>query len=240
MKRIVAFLVAFLMVAVCLASCGNEDIIDSSTESTKQTTEENNDPVGVQLQSDDGLIKFQLVAGEDGKAATATLYRWDILSSTITIPETITYNGHEYPITVIGLGQNITAAPSTVETLVLSSNVKVINASAFSMCNNLKTVAFAEGLEKISNSAFFGCSSLTTIELPSTVKTVERSAFTGCASVSAVIIGENTETVEDSAFGFCMGIKTISLPRKFADRVKDIFNGCPSVIGETCTIVYPD
>jgi|GEM_PF-1364713 len=243
MKRFVALIIALMMILLVVA-CGEEPIgtddTNSTTESTQQGTEENNDPVGVQLESEDGIIKFFLNAGEDGKAATATLYRWDAAVSTLVVPETVTYNGHEYPITVIGLGQNVASFPNAIATLVLSENVKVINGSAFSMCTNLTSIAFAEGLEKISASAFIGCSSLTTVSLPSTVKTVEKKAFYGCVSLSSVVINTGIEKLEDDAFYFCSGLGTISIPRSFNDRISTIFSMCETVMNGSCVIVYPD
>ena len=166
MKKVIALIIALTCVILCFASCQPKE-------------EPNNDPVGVPLKTDDIPFTFYLVAGEDGKtAAEATVYMWNEISSTITIPETIEYNGHTYPVTKVGLGQGITAEPSEVTRVVISKNVKVISRSAFTMCDNLTSVSLAEGVETIEGSAF-SMTGLETLILPSTLKKIEKSAFFG-------------------------------------------------------------
>ena len=55
--------------------------------------------------------------------------------------------------------------------------VKRIERNAFSNCQELKTVTFAEGLQTIENGAFFNCSALTKVNLPNSLKTLGDYAF---------------------------------------------------------------
>lgn len=227
MKRFIALLIALTCVILCFASCEPKE-------------KPNEDPVGVALKSEDIPFTFYLVAGEDGKtAAEATVFMWNEVTSTITIPETIEYNGHTYPVTRVGLGQGITSEPSEVTRVVISKNVKVISRSAFTMCDNLEAVSFAEGVETIEGSAF-SMTGLETIILPSTVKKVEKSAFFGCGYLTAVAINSEIETIEDGAFSLCPSLEEIQIPRKLESRLSDIFAHCATVIDQSCKIIYTE
>ena len=226
MKRFIALLVALSCVILCFVSCGPKD-------------KPNDDPVGVALEAEGVPFKFYLVAGEDGVAAEATVYMWTEVTNSITIPETVEYNGHTYPITRVGLGQGITADPNEVTKVIISKNVKVISKNAFTMCVNLLSVSLPEGLETIEGSAF-SMTGLTTVVLPSTVKTVEKSAFYSCISLQAVSINPEIETIGDMAFGVCLSLEEVQLPNRFKDRMGTIFINCDTVINKTCRIIYTE
>lgn len=222
MKKYIALIIALVCIVMCFASCNDN-----------KPVEVNNDPVGVALSAEGVPFEFYLTAGEDGKAAEATVYMWTEVTAIIKVPETVEYNGHTYPVTAVGLGQNVTADPSSVTTVVLSKNVKTVAKNAFTVCNNLNAVRFEEGLETIESGAFM-MTGIEGIELPSSVKTVEKNAFFGCNSLRTVIINQNVESVADSAFGACLNISTINIPRSLESKVKDIF----PMIAESCVITY--
>ena len=234
MKRFIAFTVALLFIVLCFAACGKKDDPDNT-----ESTEKNDDPVGKPLTVEGLPFDFYLEANEKGVAASAIISSWNEISSTIAIPETVEYNGHVYPITRIGMGQNVMiGSPETLTTLVLTKNIKSISPAAFANCVNLSVVRFEEGLEEIGESAFYGCA-LTTLELPSTVKVVRKSAFTA-NDLTSVYINSDIETLEDSSFGYLLNLDTISIPRRFQDDLKKIFLQCPLLSAGTCKIILID
>ena len=226
MKKIFAVILALTFVVLALAACGKKD-----------PEPDNTDPVGKELSAEGVPFKFFLVAGENGRAATATISTWMEITSSIVIPETVVYNGHTYPITVVGMGQNILVEPSTLTSVVFSNNVKVISDRAFTMCNNLSKITFGESIETIGNMAFSN-TAITSVTLPDTTKKVVRSAFFGCSKLQSVIINSGVETLEDMAFGFCSSIVTIQIPRSFEDRIEAIFSGCAKVVDGSVKVLY--
>lgn len=224
MKRFIALIFALTFVVMCFVSC-NE---------TK-----NEDPVNVPLTTDDINFTFYLIPGKNGQAESATVYRWNEATDVIEIPETVTYNGHTYPITAVGLGQGITAEPSDLKSVKFSKNVKTISESAFSTCPNLVVVEFSEGLETIEANAF-SATSISSLTFPSTLKTIGKGAFTACVNLTMVTFNEGIETIEDSSFAFCRSLATISIPRAFADRVTNIFTNCEKIVDGSCKVVYPN
>ena len=231
MKKIIALILALTCAVLCFASCGKKD----------PPVEKNDDPVGKKLSVEGLPFEFRLEADESGQAATATIELWTEITGIITIPETVEYNSHVYPITKIGLGTNIMMTePSALKTLVLSKNVKEIAESAFAMCNNLSLIRFSEGLEKIGDSAFWG-TALETLEFPSSLKSIGKSSFMSNRSLTSVTFNADIETIADTAFGFCVNIETISIPRRFRGNLNAIFSN----IGDTpasdkCVVTSPD
>ncbi|MBQ0126307.1 MAG: leucine-rich repeat domain-containing protein [Clostridiales bacterium] len=225
MKRFISLLMLLSILVLCFASC--------------EDTKKNDDPVGVALSAEGVPFQFYLQPNEKGYASYAVVYAWTEVTPVITIPETITYNGHEYPVTGVGLGQGITPEPSVVEAVVFSKNVKTIGISAFTCCENLTSIKFEEGLEEIGDNAF-SYANVSYIEFPSTLKTIGRGAFSSCTELTTVIFNKNIETIANKAFSLCSSLDLISIPRKFAGSIADIFPFCNTVIDNTCRVTYPD
>ena len=82
--------------------------------------------------------------------------------------------------------------PSTISTIVFSSNIKIINSSAFDNLPALTHLTLPEGLEYIGSGAF-NKSSLTSIEIPGTVTYIGESAFS-IATAEKVIFKELSQS----------------------------------------------
>ncbi len=67
-------------------------------------------------------------------------------------------------------------------TLVITSG-KVIEANAFSGCENLMSVTISDGIYRIENHAFYGCTVLETVTIPKSVTHIEAQAFSGCTAL---------------------------------------------------------
>lgn len=105
-----------------------------------------------------------------GTSRTATWY-----TGSITIPEAVTYNGHNYTITSIG-------------------------EYAFYEAQNLTKIIFPSTITTIEDYAFFECCSLTNVEIPDNVTIIGEEAFSGCYTLASVIIGNSVTTIGDCAF----------------------------------------
>ena len=81
-----------------------------------------------------------------------------------------------------------------IESIRLPSTLKVIEAHMFCNCNELKSVEFAEGLEKISLGAF-QASGLENVVLPKSLKTICHAAFALCSHLRDVTGGEGLEII---------------------------------------------
>lgn len=96
----------------------------------------------------------------------------------ITIPETVTYEGVTYSVTSIGaLAFSYCDGLTSVK---IPNSVKNINAEAFSGCAGLTAITFPGSLTEINSNAFYGCTGLLSIAIPKNLTSIEPSAFSNC------------------------------------------------------------
>ncbi len=152
-----------------------------------------------------------------------------------TIDSTITYDGKDYVLTMIGglgnkfsgeviseiddpfvipdtvtiLGASAFVYNTALKAVVIGSGVQVISGSAFASCTGLEKITFSEKsvLKTIENGAFTGCTELKEIVLPDSLESVGTSVF---SSVEEVTVGKNLSSLGSKAFG--RYIKSISIP----------------------------
>ena len=102
----------------------------------------------------------------------------DEYSGSVTIPETVTYNGTTYSVTSIG-------------------------SSAFYDCSLLTSVIIPEGVTKIESDAFYNCDRLASVTLPKTLVTIGSEAFYSCDKLATVTIGSGVTKIYKNAFYYC-------------------------------------
>lgn len=230
MKKIIALITLVAILTLCVVSCGPEN---------------NDDPVNIALTEEGVNFVFYLLPDASGKAYEAAVVQWLEETNAVTIPDNVTYNGHVYPITTVGLGQGITGTPSNINSVVFGANVKVISENAFTGCD-LINVTFNEGLERIESGAFSFGGRFKEVKFPSTLKFIGSKAFSSIignnetdGGLERVFFNAGIETIEDSAFNFCTDVSLISIPSAFVPRIKVIFPHCERVADETVIIVNP-
>ena len=99
--------------------------------------------------------------------------------------------------------------------------------SPFHGCNSLKTVHFAEGIEKI-NEFLFASTELQEITIPETVTSIERFAFEN-TSLKSINIPEGVTTIGESAFDWCNDLSEVILPSTLTSIEFAAFQHCPSL-----------
>lgn len=170
----------------------------------------------------DGVWDYKIVSGEaviDGYHHPSGT-TWDVV-----IPETITHEGKNYPVTEI---YDYTFKALKLTAVKIPAGVKTIGDYAFQNTAITK-VTFAEGskLETIGEYAF-GLTAITEIEIPSSVKTLGNQLFNGCDSLTSVTFekGSKLETIGNSAFSTC-AIAQITLPSGLKTIGNNAFAGQP-------------
>ena len=109
-------------------------------------------------------------------------------SGSVTIPETVTYNGTTYSVTRIG-------------------------DLAFWGCYKLTSVTIHNGVKSIGEMAFSACKSLTSITIPNSVTRIGIGAFADCSSLTSITIPNSVTSIGDLAFYGCDGLKSVEVPR---------------------------
>ena len=92
-----------------------------------------------------------------------------------------------------------------------SSNLELIDNSAFFGCESLKTVKLNETLRYIGSKAFCCCTSLEEIDLPYTVTKIGDSCFSSCSNLRKIIIPKGVHGIEKNTFKGCRRLKEVTL-----------------------------
>jgi hypothetical protein len=155
----------------------------------------------------------------------------------VTIPDSITYKGVNYPVTVIrndafkdclSLTTITFASPSNIKQIGtqafnncnklahiddIPKSVKVLGDEAFRYCGSLQSVSFESGseLQKLPASLFLECSALSVLELPDSLTTIANDAFNGCEKLDSIIIPEDVASIGIRAFKGCKKLEKITI-----------------------------
>ena len=89
-------------------------------------------------------------------------------TNTVTVPQSVTYNGVTYKVTSIGRG-------------------------AFAVNRRLKKVNLPESLVSIQTGAFAWCDDLQSIYIPKSVEDIESAAFEGCIGLNSVVVDKDNK-----------------------------------------------
>lgn len=100
---------------------------------------------------------------------------------------------------------------------------------SFNGCNNLQSVALANGYTDVSNEAFKNCSNLQTVQLPNTIVSIGSSAFFGCTSLQNINIPSSVVTIGNAAFYNCTSLSSITIPSSVTTIGNQTFFNCNSL-----------
>jgi hypothetical protein len=123
-------------------------------------------------------IWYNLLA-EENVAEVTRSPSTDNYSGKITIPEKITYDGTEYPVTKIGEW-------------------------AFAYCRKLTSINIPTSVTSLEFAAFTCCEGLTSIHLPNSVTSIGESAFSYCHGLTSITISDGVNSIGVGAFSDCI------------------------------------
>lgn len=162
---------------------------------------------------ENGLIFTPVSDTEASVSSDSTLTR----KADISIPETVTINGHNYTVTEVA--PNAFANNTNISSVALPSTLVTIGDHAFDGCTALKSIDLPANLETIGDYAFFakGGAGLGEITLPSKMKEVGDSAFFNAPLTTLTIDGDSSSgelTLGNAAFsGLSRAIENIYVAR---------------------------
>ena len=139
----------------------------------------------------------------------------ETLSGDITIPEKVTYDDVDYPVTTVMGSYDVDLSGAFTDTKVtkvtLPSSLKKIGVGAFGKSKCLQEVVLNEGLTEIGESAFIECPELTKINIPSTVTILHKTVFFGCCKLVSLTLHDGITCLEEASL--CnSGIETLTIP----------------------------
>ena len=151
----------------------------------------------------------------------------DEYTGSITIPETVTYNGTTYSVTSIG--SSAFANCSGLTSVTIGNSVASIGNYAFTGCRGLTSVTIGNSVASIGNNAFYGCSSLTSVTIPDSVTSIGNRAFENCIGLTSVIIPDGVTSIGYCAFYGCSSLKGITIPNSVTIIGQEAFGNCRSL-----------
>ncbi len=143
-------------------------------------------------------VKYTLFFG----AGTAEVNDASEDINNIVIPEKITFNGKDYPVTRIE--ERAFRGCSSLISITIPNSVTSIGNSAFYGCYNLVSIIIPSSVTSIEEDAFYLCSSLTSVTIPNSVTSIGAGAFSGCSSLASVTIPNSVTSIGEDAFRNCI------------------------------------
>ena len=110
---------------------------------------------------------------------------------------------------------------------------------AFSSCQNLTNITFAEGIKRIPAGVIAYCPNIRSVHIPSSVTSVGYDAFYSCSSLTSITIPESVTSIEDWAFGGCTFLTSITIPNSVTSIGESAFKYCTSLTSITCEATTP-
>ena len=121
---------------------------------------------------------------------------------------------------------NFAVSHSCIESIAIPSSIETIGDSAFSYCENLKTVTYPQTANiKEYGCTFICCPSLREVHFPNNLKEIVGMAFSSCLSLADVHLPDSLEKIGDWAF-VDSGLVHINLPANLETIGEDAFMGC--------------
>lgn len=183
--------------------------------------------------------------------ASSTSYPNSYTTSTVTIPETVYYNGVTYDVTSIA--DFAFYQCTNLYTVEIPNSVTKIGNRAFYGCSHLATITFSNSLENIGTLAFDGTywyknksdglvyagkvlyqykgtmPSNTNITIPNGILGIANYAFDGCSGLKSVTIPNSVKRIGAGAFSGCTGLSSVIIPSGVTCLGASAFSGCSSL-----------
>ena len=159
----------------------------------------------------------------DGSEARVSDNR-DYSGSKIIIPNSVLYDGKNYPVTSIA--DSAFLWNLHLKEITIPNSVTTIGDGAFDGCSNLTEVTIPNSVTTIGDRAFDGCSDLTEVTIPNSVTTIGDWAFYNCYGLTTVTIGNSVTTIGDGAFYSCSNLTEITIPNSVTNIGDGAFDSC--------------
>ena len=154
----------------------------------------------------------------------------------VVIPETVNYEGVDYPVTSI---DTYTFYQCNVKSVVLPNSITTIGNGAFSGCSSLVSVTIPENLTSINDYVFRDCSALISVVIPDGITYIGKNAFNGCSGLKSVTIPNSVTSLYDSSFEGCTGVLSLTLDCNYVNKLAKILTSIRELtLGSNVTSVF--
>ncbi len=151
---------------------------------------------------------------------------WNSTTS-IVIPDTVTYQEINYCVTSIG--DEAFYYCLSLTSVTIPNSVTSIGNSAFEYCRSLTSVTIPNSVTSIGEEAFYVCNSLTSITIPNSVTEIEWGAFSNCSNLSSIDIPNSVTSIGGAAFWACSTLTSITIPNSITSIADGTFGSCSNL-----------
>lgn len=180
--------------------------------------------VGTQFKDSKSSAYYQITkADANGTTVTYVKPTKKNKAKTVTIPNTVTWNGITYKVTEIS--KNAYKNDTKVSKLIVGNNVENIGASAFYGCKKLSKITMGNNVKVIGSQSFRNCVSITSITIPAVTESVGKQAFQGCKKLKKITIKSqklNSKNVGSKAFSGVYSKAAVKVPKAKVKEYKKL------------------
>ena len=108
----------------------------------------------------------------------------------------------------------------------IPDSVTSIGQSAFSGCDNLKSVSISTNIESIERELFSSCYSLESVTIPANVESIGDKAFNCCSGLKSVTIMDGVKSIGSRVFMDCDSLTSLTIPSSVRTIGDMAFNDC--------------
>ena len=161
--------------------------------------------------------------------------------TSVTVPETVTYEGTTYSVTSIG--NRAFAYCSALTSVTIPNSVTSIGQYTFNNCSSLTSVIIPNSVTSIGDYAFSGCDNLTSMVVENgnttydsrencnaIIETATNTLIVGCQNT---IIPNSVTSIGDLAFEGCYNLTSITIPNSVTSIGIFAFEGCKTLTSIT-------
>jgi len=121
-------------------------------------------------------------------------------------------NNTTFPNTLSCIG-NSSLCGTTLTSVTIPNNVRIIGNYAFSYCLGLTNVSIPDSLISIGAYAFANCSSLSSVNIPKSLTSIGEDAFYYCNNLTSVIIPNKITNIKSQTFCGCSSLTSLTIPQ---------------------------
>jgi hypothetical protein len=126
-------------------------------------------------------------------------------------------------------GSSLQQPYTSLKTLVLGSNIKIIKQDAFRYCSSLTSVTIGNSVTTLEQDVFNGCQNLTSIIIGNSVTDIGGGAISHCTSLKSIIIPNSVTTLHGAAFWGCTALESVIIGSKVTTIWGDAFWDCTAL-----------
>lgn len=176
---------------------------------------EYSDNIDIVMQFEDPVVKAICVENWDTNNDGELTYREamavdDISGFFVGNTEITRFNELRSFRGVTELGMNAFKGCSSLQTIMLPSELTSIGKEAFVGCDALASITLQAKLTTIGEKAFYGCANIESLTLPGALVKIGDHAFDGCAKIPSVYINAKLTDIGEGAFANCTSLARIS------------------------------